>query len=238
MNPKIRCIIVDDEPMARDILTSFVARVSQIELVKSCSNAMEAFDAINNQEIDLVFLDINMPEVSGLSLAESISKKTKIIFTTAYREYAIDGFNLHAVDYLLKPIAFERFLQAIQKLFEITNTKNQQKTIPVTNTVTDFIFVRADRKMIKINFQDIIYIESLSDYIKIHTEKETITTRETIKNIETKLPGASFLRIHRSYIISISKITSYTNEFIELHKKALPISRSYKESILEKLKKL
>ena len=238
MNPKIRCIIVDDEPMARDILTSFVARVSQIELVKSCSNAMEAFDVINNQEVDLVFLDINMPEVSGLSLAASITKKTKIIFTTAYREYAVDGFNLHAVDYLLKPIAFERFLQAIQKLFEITNTKNEPKTVSETNIVTNFIFVRADRKMIKINFNDIIYIESLSDYIKIHTPKETITTRETIKNIETKLPSASFLRIHRSYIVSISKITSYTNEFIELHKKALPISRSYKESILEKLKKL
>lgn len=237
MNIKIKCIIVDDEPMAREILASFIAKTTQLELLKSCSNAMEAFEIINNQQVDLIFLDINMPEVTGLSLANSISKKTKIIFTTAYREYAVDGFNLNAVDYLLKPIAFERFLQAIQKLFEITNTKIHPKATNQEVLSNTFIFVRADRKMIKVNFKDIIYIESLSDYIKIYTLQETITTRETIKNIEAKLPFNSFVRIHRSYIVSLQKITSYTNEYIELNKKALPISRSYKESTLEKLKK-
>ncbi len=237
MSSKITCIIVDDEPMAREILETFIVKVSQLELLKSCSNAMEAFEIINTKKIDLIFLDINMPEVSGLSLAESINKKTKIIFTTAYREYALDGFNLHAVDYLLKPIAFERFLQAIQKLFEITNPKTKKEPTQLAPEINNYIFVRADRKMVKVNFDDIVYIESLSDYIKIHTSQETITSRETITNIEAKLPSAYFLRIHRSYIISISKITSYTNEFIELHKKAIPISRSYKESILEKLKK-
>jgi len=238
MTPNISCIVVDDEPMARAILTSFIEKIPQLTLVKVCSNAMEAFEALTNQPIDLVFLDINMPEVSGLSLANSIPTNTKIIFTTAYREYAIDGFNLHAVDYLLKPIAFERFLQAIKKLFEIKTPKNTVVTASVAPTHNPFIFVRADRKMVKINFDDILYIESLSDYIKIHTHKETITTRETISNIEAKLPTASFLRIHRSYIAALTHIDSYTNEFIEISKKALPISRSYKDSILEKLKKV
>jgi len=237
MNSKINCIIVDDEPMAREILASFVSKIPQLNLIQLCANAMEAFEVMNNNAIDLIFLDINMPEVSGLSLATSINKNSKIIFTTAYREYALDGFNLHAVDYLLKPISFERFLQAIQKLFEITNPKTEKSPTQLVSKANNYIFVRADRKMIKINFDDILYIESLADYLKIHTLQETITTRETIKNIEAKLPVNYFLRIHRSYIIAISKITSYTNEFIEINKKALPISRSYKESILEKLKK-
>ena len=236
MNSKIKCIIVDDEPTAREILESFVSKIDQLDLLKSCANAMEAFNIINSEAIDLIFLDINMPEVSGLSLASSISKKTKIIFTTAYREYAVEGFNLQAVDYLLKPISFERFLQAIQKLFAISITKPESKIIPETTPKEDFIFVRADRKMIKINFQDILYIESLSDYIKIYTLEETLVTRETIKNIEAKLPTSSFFRIHRSYIVAIQKISAYTNEFVEVNNKALPISRSYKDSILEKLK--
>ncbi|TYQ00449.1 LytTR family two component transcriptional regulator [Tenacibaculum adriaticum] len=228
-------IIVDDEPMAREILSSFVAKVPKLELLKSCSNAMEAFEILNNQQVDLLFLDINMPEVSGLSLAKSINKKTKIIFTTAYREYAIDGFDLHAVDYLLKPIAFDRFLQAIYKLFELANTLKIDNVSIGDNQKNVFFFVRTDRKMIKTNFDDILYIESLSDYIKIHTLQKTTVTRETISNIETKLPSQSFLRIHRSYIITISKISSYTNEFIEINKKAIPISRSYKEDVFKKL---
>lgn len=237
METKIKCIIVDDEPMAREILEGFVAKVSQLILLKSCINAMEAFEIVNTAQVDLIFLDINMPEVSGLTLAESVHKNTKIIFTTAYREYAIDGFNLHAVDYLLKPIAFGRFLEAVQKLFEITNIQINKKVSEEVVISNKFIFVRADRKMVKVNFEEIIYVESLSDYIKVHTLQETITTRETIKNMEAKLPYVSFLRIHRSYIVSIDKITSYTNEFVELDKKVIPISRSYKESILEKLKK-
>ncbi len=233
MDTNINCIIVDDEPMAREIIASYIQKIPQLTLIKSCSNAMEAFNLLNTQQIDLLFLDINMPEVSGLSLAKSVNKKTKIIFTTAYREYAVDGFNLQAVDYLLKPIAFDRFLQAINKLFEISNTKSN--TPVQENVLNNFIFVRADRKMVKINFEEILYIESLSDYIKIHTINKTITTRESISNIETKLPSFNFLRSHRSYIIAISKITSFTNEYIEINNKALPISRSYKESVLQKL---
>lgn len=233
MDSKFNCIIVDDEPIAREILESFIKKVPQFNLLKTCGNAMEAFNIISNQEVDLIFLDINMPEVSGLSLAKSINKKIKIIFTTAYREYALDGFDLHALDYLLKPISFERFLQSVNKLFETTKLKTT--SLLEKKPTNDYIFVRADRKMVKISFNEIIYIESLSDYIKIHTKEKIITTRETISNIETKLPSFNFIRSHRSYIISISKITSFTNEYIEINKKAIPISRSYKESVLQKL---
>lgn len=235
MSTKISCIIVDDEPMAREILSSFVAKISQLDLIKTCSNAMEAFEILSKKQVDLIFLDINMPEVSGLSLAKSINKKTKIIFTTAYREYAIDGFDLQAVDYLLKPIAFERFLKAINKFFEVSNSYHNERAPETKHTRNTFIFVRADRKMLKVNFSDILYIESLSDYIKIHTKETTIVTRETISNIESKLPQAIFLRVHRSFIISIPKVSSYTNEFVEIDKKAISISRSYKDAVLTKL---
>ncbi|CAM1347245.1 LytR/AlgR family response regulator transcription factor [Tenacibaculum halocynthiae] len=235
MNRKVNCIIVDDEPMAREILVTYITRITNLNLIKSCSSAIEALNLINDKNVDLLFLDINMPEISGLSLAKSTHKKTKIIFTTAYREYAADGFDLQAIDYLLKPIAFDRFLQAVNKFLEIPSTL---KNHPIENksfTNNNFIFVRVDRKMLKIDFDSILYIESLSDYIKIHTKNKMIVTRETITNIQTKLPTTSFLRIHRSFIISISSINSYTNEYIEINKKAIPISRSYKEEVLNKL---
>jgi DNA-binding LytR/AlgR family response regulator len=232
---KISCVIVDDEPMARAVLTSFVAKIPNLELVKSCKNAMEAFEVANQQKIDIFFLDINMPETSGLSLAKLIHQKSKIIFTTAYREYAVDGFNLQAVDYLLKPISFDRFLQAIQKCFEGGSFIENKIKVAEPTLKNDFIFVRSDRKMVKINFNEIRYVESLSDYIKIHFADKTITTRETIGNIETKLPTKNFLRIHRSYIVNLRKMNSYTNEFVEIGKNVIPISRTYKENVLKKL---
>lgn len=235
---KISCVIVDDEPMARVVLASFVDKIPNLELVKSCKNAMEAFEVVNQQKIDIFFLDINMPDISGLSLAKTINQKSKIIFTTAYREYAVDGFNLQAVDYLLKPIPFDRFLQAINRYFEgVYFIENEIKTEEST-LKNDFIFVRSERKMVKINFDEILYIESLSDYIKIYLADKISTTRETISNIETKLPTNNFLRIHRSYIVNLKKVVSYTNEFVEIGKKAIPISRTYKENVLKKLNEI
>mgnify|MGYP000501219019 CR=1 FL=1 len=232
MNKNIRCVIVDDEPMAREILASFVAKTPNLELIKSCKNASEAILLMQEEEIDLFFLDINMPEITGLSLAKIINKKSKIIFTTAYRDYAVDGFNLNVVDYLLKPIPFDRFLQAVQK---VITSKVQLKSTTEKENSKDFMFVRADRKMIKINFNEIQYLESLGDYLKIFTKKNTIVTRETMSNLATSLPPEKFMRTHRSFMVSITKITSYTNEFIEVNNKAIPISRSYKESVLQKL---
>lgn len=235
MKSKYQCLIIDDEITAREILETHLKKIDTLEIVGSCKNALEAFSLINTQKIDLIFLDINMPEISGLSFAKSINKNIKVIFTTAYREYALDGFDLQAVDYLLKPISFERFLQAINKFLGENNYPFTSETKESYMENNDFIFVKSERKMIKIDFDSILYIESLSDYLKIYLTDKTILTRETISNIEAKLPTHTFLRIHRSYLISIANITSFTNEYIEIENKALPISRSYRKSVLEKL---
>jgi DNA-binding LytR/AlgR family response regulator len=235
MTKKIRCLVVDDEPVAREILENHLSKIDALVVVGSCKSAIEAFNLINTKSVDLIFLDINMPEISGLSFAKSINKNIKIIFTTAYREYAVDGFDLQAVDYLLKPISFERLLQGINKYLG-ENTRIH--TMPETEIVqekSESFFVRSDRKMIKICFNNILFIESLADYIKIHLSDKTVVTRETISSIEVKLPKHDFLRVHRSFIVSLANIDSFTNELIEIQKKQIPISRSYKKAVLEKL---
>ncbi len=233
---KIRCIIVDDEPIARSILETHLNKLNAVDIKASCKNAVEAFNAINSQDIDLIFLDINMPEIDGLSFAKSINSDIKIIFTTAYREYAVDGFNLQAVDYLLKPISFERLSQAVQKVL-LHHDLSSSKEVDIPNN-KQFMFIRADRKMVKIDYSDITYIESLGDYVKIHLKDKIIVTRESITNIESKIPASDFIRIHRSFIISIAKIEIFTNEFVEVGKQAIPISRSYKKDVLSRLESL
>ncbi|MEN8126146.1 MAG: response regulator transcription factor, partial [Bacteroidota bacterium] len=187
MAKTIHCIIVDDEPIAREILENHLQKIETIHVVSTCKNAIEAFNVINSKKIDLIFLDINMPEISGLSFARSINKDIKIIFTTAYREYAVDGFDLKAVDYLLKPISFERLLQAVNKFSDENILVSSGSKEDLIHDKSDFIFVRSDRKMIKINFSEINYIESIGDYLKIHLPDKTIVTRETITSIEVKL---------------------------------------------------
>lgn len=230
MNDIQNCVIVDDEPIAREILETFVEKTGSLNLLGSFQSAFEVIEFSKNHKIDVYFLDINMPEVNGLSLARIINNSANVIFTTAYRDYAIDGFNLNVIDYLLKPIAFDRFLQAVQKI----PNKNITHSLPSTVN-SSFLFVRSERKMVKVALNEVLYIESVGDYLKIYLNTKTILTRETINNILQKLPEANFLRIHRSYIVSIAKIDSYTNEYIEIFNKALPISRSFKESVLQKL---
>ncbi len=231
----ISCLIVDDEAIAREVIATHLSKIKSINIVASCGNAMEAFNVMNSHNIDLVFLDINMPEISGISFAKSINKNIKIIFTTAYRDYAVEGFELQAVDYLLKPISFERILKAINTYFEVYANPNLDTSGQTESNA--FMFVRSDRRMIKIDFDAIIYIESYSDYIKIHLLNKTIVTRETISAIEAKLPKRQFLRIHRSFIIALSHISSFTNEQITIKNTALPISRSYKKDVIALLEK-
>lgn len=235
MSYKINCIIVDDEPVALDILENYLGKIDALELVGRCSNATEAFNLINSQKTDLLFLDINMPGISGISFAKSISKDIKIIFTTAYREYAIEGFDLHAVDYLLKPISFNRFLDAINN-FQQTYI-NSDSSAQKEQDSADFIFVRIDRKMHKIDFNSILWIESLSDYLKIETKEGTKVIRENISTIEKKLPDLQFMKIHRSYIIALDKIDVYSSEEVIIGDKSIPISRTYKESVIIRLEK-
>ncbi|WP_253187401.1 LytTR family DNA-binding domain-containing protein [Mangrovimonas sp. DI 80] len=231
----ISCIIVDDEAIAREVIQTHLSKIPNINVVASCSSAIEAFQCIREQEVDVVFLDINMPEISGIAFAKSIKKNIKIIFTTAYRDYAVEGFELQAVDYLLKPISFDRLLKAVNNYFE-THTQNTPSPSAPTEA-PNFMFVRADRRMIKIDFEAITYIESYSDYLKIHLGNQTIVTRETISAIEAKLPSEKFLRIHRSYIIAIKHIASFTNDEIIVQNKALSISRSYKKDVLSVLER-
>ncbi|WP_035695946.1 LytR/AlgR family response regulator transcription factor [Christiangramia portivictoriae] len=233
MPEKIRCLLVDDEPVALDILKNHILKIDFLEIVQSCRNATEAFNCISTTKIDLIFLDINMPGISGIAFAKAINKDIKVIFTTAYREFAIEGFNLHAADYLLKPISFERFLDAV---LNFKNLYSKTTAADRAELATDFFFVKIDRKMHKIDFKNISWIESLSDYLKIETTEGTKVTRETISSIEEKLPDASFLRIHRSYIINISKIESYSHEEVIIGNKSLPVSRSYKEKASNVLK--
>ncbi len=233
MNKITQCLIVDDEPTAREILETHLGKIDVVNVVGSCKNAIDAFNKINSEKVDLIFLDINMPEISGLSFAKSINKNIKIIFTTAYREYAVDGFNLQAVDYLLKPISFERLLQALNKYLD-ENSPVQSVTIDkIEPEKSESFFVRSERKMIKINFDEILFIESLSDYIKIHLIDKSVVTRETISNIEAKLPQKDFIRVHRSFVVSLANINSFTSEFVEIGKKQIPVSRSYKKVVLE-----
>ncbi|WP_430408473.1 LytR/AlgR family response regulator transcription factor [Kordia sp.] len=231
----ISCLIVDDESIAREIIVTHLSKFKNINVVASCSNALEAFNHISHQQIDLVFLDINMPEISGISFAKSINSDVKVIFTTAYRDYAVEGFELKAVDYLLKPISFDRLKNALDRYYDIYGNVTTPNSS--FDEISDFMFVRSERKMIKIDYNSILYIESYSDYLKIHVANRTIVTRETISAIEAKLPKQLFLRIHRSYIIAIHYIQSFTNEYITINKQALPISRSYKKEALKQLEK-
>lgn len=233
MTKPISCLIVDDEAVARDIIAMHISKIDRLNIVAQCNNAIEAFNVISQRDIDLVFLDINMPDISGIAFAKSLNKAVKVIFTTAYRDYAVEGFDLQAVDYIMKPISFERLLQAVNRYFEVSDIT------PLTNSPKaleqDFIFVRADRQMCKIDFDNILYVESYSDYIKIHTQEKSIVTRETISSIEAKLPKSMFIRIHRSYIVAIHEIKAFTNEFVTVNNKLLSISRSYKKEVLKVL---
>ncbi|MGA8855219.1 MAG: LytTR family DNA-binding domain-containing protein [Christiangramia sp.] len=235
MSDEIKCIIVDDEPVALDILENHLSKIDKMKIMGRCRNATEAFNMINTNQTDLIFLDINMPGISGISFAKSINKNIKIIFTTAYREYAIEGFDLHAVDYLLKPISFDRLLDAVNNFQEVHSSRKLEEI--QNGNSGDFIFVKIDRKMHKIDFDKILWIESLSDYLKIETTDGTKVTRETISSIEAKLPDSKFMRVHRSYIIAIDKIETYSTEEVIIQNKSIPISRTYKEQVIQRLEK-
>jgi len=235
MSEPIQCIIVDDEPIARDIMNEHLGKIDRIRVIASCKNALEAFRAINDYPVDLVFLDINMPEIDGLAFARSMTRQIKVIFTTAYREYAVDGFDLRAVDYLLKPVSFERLLQSINKYLDESQVADHGINREIVSENDDSLYVRSDRKMIRVRFSEILYLESIGDYLKIHLQERTVVTRETMTTIEAKLPPREFIRIHRSFLVAKKEIDSFTAEYIELGGIQLPVSRSYKEDVLVRL---
>lgn len=231
-NNTIRCLVVDDEPMARDVLRRYVEKTPTLQLAGECNSAIDALVFLQNHNIDLMFLDIRMPELLGTEFVQSLQSPPKIIFTTAFKEYALDGFELDAVDYLLKPVRFERFLRAVNKAFpkkgtDLVDNSSERKT------GSDFIYLRVDRKLVKILLADLLYIESARDYVKVFTKDKSYITRQTISSIEAMLSGNDFIRIHRSYIISVSKIKSFTNEIVEIGNNELPIGKFYRNSFVK-----
>lgn len=236
----MKCVIIDDEPLAVDLLVEFVGRVESLELVTTFTNAIDAISIINQSEVDLIFLDIEMPHFTGIDFINAIEKKPLIIFTTAYSNYAVEGFNLGAVDYLVKPIPFNRFLKAVLRAQQIFIPKNlSQQTNQTINSPEiehDFMFVRAEYENVKINFSDILFIEGLKDYVKIYTtdNKYTLTLISLIK-LENLLSSKGFARIHRSYIINIRHVKSIQKNKVLIAEKRLPISESYKTTFFEKI---
>ena len=233
---KIRCTIIDDEPLAIQVIQSHLALLPEVELVDTFQDPTKAFDLLNQGKIDLVFLDIEMPQLSGMELIKTIPSSVKVIFTTAFRSYALESYELDAIDYLLKPISFSRLYKAINKYKSLSNLPISHENPLENSPQNDHLYVNSNKKFIKINFDDIDYVESMKDYVRIFTPQENTITKDTIANFEKKLPHG-FLRIHRSYIVNTAKITAFTKMDVEIGQKEIPIGASYKNQVLSFLKK-
>ena len=232
----MKCIIIDDEPLAIEIIESYIERIGHIEILAKINNPLEAITILNKEKVDLVFLDIQMPNLTGLELAKSIEFMPLFIFTTAYPQYAIEGFDLNALDYLVKPIPFPRFLKAVSRAQELLALKHKSEEAPVHHQ-DDFIFVKSEYENVKIMVDDILYIQGLKDYIKIYTSKTKypILTLMNFNAIMEKLPSTQFMRIHRSYIIHINKISSLQKSKLLIDEDRIPIGEKYKSDVFKRL---
>jgi two-component system, LytTR family, response regulator len=227
----INCITVDDEPLALDIIKDYIAQVPFLKLLKSFKDGINAIEYIAINNVDLIFLDIEMGGLSGTQLLKTLNKKPKVIMTTAYRNYAFDAFELDVTDYLLKPFTFERFLKAVEKTFNLLT--NEHKTFNPVDTEKKYFFVRSNYKMQKVNFEDILYIEGLSEYIIIKTINANVITLQSFKNIEQTLPQSKFIRVHKSYLVAIDKIDCIDGQNIKITNKEIPIGNKYKKRFFE-----
>jgi len=230
---KIHCLAVDDEPPALLVIEEYIKAIPALQLVGVCSNAVEALSVLQNNTVHLLFLDIQMPHILGTDFMRTLVHPPKVIFTTAFRHFAVEGFELDAVDYLLKPISFDRFLKAVNKVMH-TSLKDATGEMDNSSNKTSeagHINFRSDRKMIKVALNDILYIESIKDYIKVITATGIAITKQSISSVEEMLPKEKFVRTHRSYIVSVSKIESYNHELVWIAKQELPISRMYRHEV-------
>nr|WP_067054871.1 LytTR family DNA-binding domain-containing protein [Mucilaginibacter sp. L294] len=235
---KTRVLIVDDEPYAIEIIEGYLAKFSEMELVGKCGDAIQAFQLLQHKPVDLMFLDIQMPGIKGTDLLKSLKNPPKVIFTTAYSEYALEGFELNAIDYLLKPIPFERFMRAIDKVYQLQDHKSRTmvtQEVPVGDHES-FIYLKVERKTVKININDILWVESLRDYVKVITKEQTYMSKQKISLLEEMLPDHKFIRIHRSFLVAMAKIESFYSYRLDINGHELPIGRNYKQEVQKRLK--
>ena len=231
----LSCFIIDDEPLAIEVIESHVSKIDGLEVKATFQNAVKAFQALRESQVDILFLDIQMPRLTGIEFLRMMKNPPKVIITTAYREYALEGFELDVADYLLKPISFNRFLKAVDKVFELHSiTEHSTKTANENNS-KHFVFVPVDKKNVKICLNEIIYVESKRDYVLIKTLNKEVVTHQTLTYMEERLPNPSFLRVHRSFIINTRMIESWSNNEIELPGIQIPIGRTYKREALKVL---
>ena len=234
----IRCLAVDDEMLALELLEDNIRKVPFLELAGTCRSAMEAMEVLRSTEIDLLFLDIQMPDISGIQLLRSLPQKPMVIFTTAFSKYATEGFDLDVIDYLLKPYPFERFLKAVNKAYAYLDLHDRAASQPVekeADAAADFLFVRADYKLYRINLKDILYVEGLKDYVKIYLNDRPVVTQMSMKVIEEKLPAQDFIRVHRSFIVAFDKIDFVQKQALTIGKKEIPVSDLYRDQLFKRI---
>jgi DNA-binding LytR/AlgR family response regulator len=230
---KTRCLVIDDEELARTLLENYIGRLPNLELVGQCKDPMEAIQIMQEEPIDLLFLDIQMPGLTGIEFLRSLKQKPLVIFTTAYPDYAIEGYSLDVIDYLLKPFGFDRFVQAVNKASEMMQLKSA-----ATNTPTDakdFILVKAEHRIHRIKYDDINFIQSMREYVAYYTPSGRILSLNSLKSLETELPADRFIRIHKSYIVAIEKVSVLEGNLVHIGKEKLPIGASYREEVLGRI---
>lgn len=236
---KIKCLVVDDEPLAISVLQDYIGQLETLALVGTCSNAVEALLFLQKNKVDLLFLDIQMPKLTGIDFLKTLSNRPKVIFTTAFREYALEGFELNVLDYLLKPIPFDRFLVAINKYYPVDSATHPLPSMLIPagqeSAGEQFIYLKSDKKMVKVFLNEILYIESLKDYVKVKTISGEVVSYQRISYLEEKLPDGRFFRIHRAFIIATDKIRSFSSSAIEVGGQELPIGRQYKADVMKML---
>ena len=233
---KLRCLLIDDEPPALKVLASYISNINGLEIVGQCKNAIEALDVLHQNTVDVIFLDIKMPKILGTEFLKNLSHPPKVIFVTAYRDYAVEGYELDAVDYLVKPVSFERFFKAITKLNRIMGKETVTATIDYKPNPEAFVYLKVDKDMKKIFVNDIVYIESWKDYIKLFlTTGKNLLVKQSIGAMENLLSEHKFLRIHRSYMVSLNKVSGYNGLSVQLDTKEIPIGRLYKQIVMERL---
>jgi len=234
--PKTRCLIIDDEPLAIKLIRSHLSRIESFEVAGECKNALKAIEVLKRERIDLMFLDINMPEITGIEFLKTIPDPPYVIITTAYREYAIEGYDLDVVDFLLKPISFERFLKAINKYCNRVKPAYNNGNQSGTKELKKFIYIQDGRNIYKVPSEDIIFLEGYGEYVKVHTSNKVYLVRDSLTEFEGRLPSHSFLRVHKSYIVNTDRVTGFNTIHVLLKDIELPIGRMHRDRVIDILR--